>query len=180
MPDPFLQAARTQFDMQKDQIERAAAQLSEDQLLTRILPELNCVGVIMRHLAGSLRSRFTDFLDTDGEKTWRKRETEFSRDGLTRHALMQEWERGWGALFTTLDSLGPEDLTRTITIRTEPHTVALAIVRAINHCAYHTGQVLMLGRAIKHNDWDWLTIPPGESDRFNQEMLGRYGFGPDA
>jgi hypothetical protein len=132
----------------------------------------NSVAVIFKHVAGNLRSRWTDFLTTDGEKPDREREREFDASGEDRAAVLARWEQGWSVLFETLDGLEPADLLRTVTIRREPHTVIEAVSRQLSHYAYHAGQVVFLAKHLKSEGWRYLSIPPGESERFNSEMGG--------
>src|SRR5581483_1284144 len=127
--------------------EAAIAQVNDDELLRAIDPEANSIAVIMKHISGNLRSRFRDFLSTDGEKPDRNRDQEFIIDGNpTRDELLRVWEDSWNILFHQLDSLLPEDLQRTVTIRGQPHTVLQALNRQLAHYAYHVGQIVLLAK----------------------------------
>ena len=127
----------------------------------------------MKHVAGNLKSRWTEFLTTDGEKPWRNRDDEFVDTFSSRQELLDFWEQGWGCLFQSLESLRPEDLAKVVTIRGEPHTVPLAIHRSLAHCGYHIGQIVLIARILAEDKWETLTIPRGESASFNQRVWGR-------
>src|SRR5688572_26064278 len=144
----WLDEIKQRFQNDKSQVERAIAQLTDDDLRKRPAPTFNSIAVIMQHIAGNLISRWTDFLTTDGEKPDRNREGEFDDVKVSRDQLMKHWERGFKVLFDSLDSLREEDLTRTVYIRAEPHSVPKAIIRALDHVAYHTGQILFIARLV--------------------------------
>ncbi|MFG0315251.1 MAG: DUF1572 family protein [Phycisphaerales bacterium] len=161
---------------QKRWAEHAAGQVPDGLLHKAIAPGTNPVSVIMKHLAGSLRSRFTDFLTSDGEKEWRDREGEFIVGNEPRAEIMAVWERGWGVALGAVGALTEGDMERTVTIRSEPHTVPLAVVRAIGHSAYHTGQIMLVSRILAGSEgWAWATIAPGRSEEFRREMGERHG-----
>lgn len=170
-PDLWLDEIKLRFRTDKQIAEKAIVQLSEEELHRRLAPSTNSVAVIIRHVAGNLRSRWTDFLTTDGEKGDRDRESEFTDWTGTREELMQSWERGFAVLFETLDSLKPEDLHRTVTIRAEPHSVPRAIIRSLDHLAYHVGQVLLVARRVHAGDWKYITIAPGGSAEFSRHRM---------
>jgi hypothetical protein len=153
--------------------DRAIAQLTDDELWTRLDPASNSVGVIMRHMAGNMRSRWTDFRTSDGEKPDRRRDEEFEDVAVSREALLAEWEDGWAQVFAALDALSDDDLDDTVYIREEPHTVCRAIVRQVVHYAGHAYQILAIGKHLKGGAWESLSIPRGQSDAFNQQMLAR-------
>jgi hypothetical protein len=162
----YLEEARRIFERQKKQAERAMAQLSDQELFRQIDPESNSVAVIAKHIAGNMRSRWTDFLTSDGEKPWRDRDSEFIMDaGATRTQVMEWWEAGWKCLFDALDSLRPADLARAVTIRGEAHTLLQAINRQVDHYAHHVGQIVFLAKHLKGRDWKTLSIPRGQSAR---------------
>ena len=149
------------------------AQCPEDGLFITLDPESNSIAIIVKHMAGNMRSRWMDFLSTDGEKPDRNRDTEFEDAPKTRAALMELWERGWKYVFDALEPLTEADLTRTITIRTEPHSVMQAINRQIAHYAHHVGQILFLAKhlATKANGkWESLSIPRGKSAEINARV----------
>ena len=152
----------------KSMAERAMAQVSEDELTTSLDEEMNSISIVVKHMAGNMRSRWTDFLTSDGEKPDRQRDTEFLEAPATREALMQVWEEGWGRVFGALEPLSDADLGRTVTIRGEPHSVMQAINRQIGHYAYHIGQIVMLAKHFRGTDWKSLSIPRNRSADFNQ------------
>jgi hypothetical protein len=140
--------------------EGAINQVSDDQLFVAIDPESNSIAVIARHIAGNMKSRWTDFLTTDGEKPDRNRDGELIiNDGTTRADVMSWWESGWNSLFGALNALRPEDFARTITIRGEPHTIVQAINRQLVHYATHIGQIIFLAKHLKSQDWKTLSVP---------------------
>jgi hypothetical protein len=168
--DDFLEDVRHEFRRHKGLADRAMQQLDDDQFFHRPGPSVNPIALIVKHLAGNMISRWTDFLTTDGEKPSRDRDGEFVlTDADTRAGLMASWERGWSTLFGTLEGMPDSDLGRTVTIRGEPHSVRQALLRGMTHVAYHTGQILYLARFIRPES-PWLTIPPGAS----RGVPGRY------
>jgi hypothetical protein len=170
--DPFLAGTRAEFARQKAAAEKALAQLGDDDFFAQPDAESNSVAILVKHLAGNLRSRWTDFLTTDGEKPDRDRDGEFEiRPGDSRAALMAAWEDGWARLFTTLDALAPGDAGRTVRIRAERLTAAEAIQRQLAHTAGHVGQVILLARLRRGGDWRTLTVPRGESRAYTEAML---------
>ena len=146
------------------------AQCSDEALFTILDTESNSIAIIVKHMAGNMRSRWTDFLTTDGEKPDRNRDTEFDEPPRTRTELMELWERGWKLLLSALEPLSDADLTRTITIRTEPHSVTQAINRQIAHYSYHVGQIVFLSRHFAGDKWQTLTIPKKKSAEFNKKV----------
>lgn len=160
----YLDEARRCYRTLKKDADAAVAQLGDEQLWVTLDPESNSVGIIMRHVAGNLRSRWTDFLASDGEKPDRDRDGEFESPADTsRAALAADWEDGWARAAAALDALAPADLLRTVTIRGEPHTVLRAIERSMRHCASHVGQIVYLAKHLRGADWRTLSIPRGES-----------------
>ena len=155
----------------KRQAEGAMAQLSDEQFFAIPSEESNSVAIIVKHMTGNMRSRFTDFLTTDGEKPDRKRDQEFITDSDTRAGLMRVWEQNWQLVLDTVKSLRPDDLARTITIRAEPHSVLQAINRPVTHYALHTGQILFLAKHWKGKDWQTLSVPRGQSEQFNAKKM---------
>jgi uncharacterized damage-inducible protein DinB len=171
MTAPFLPSTIATFRKQKQMAERAIVQLSDEQLRTPLDANTNSIAVIMKHIGGNLRSRWTDFLTTDGEKPWRNRDDEFIDTFKSRDKIMQAWEAGWAALFTALESLHEADLGLEVTIRGEVHSVPLAILRALDHCGYHVGQIVLTARLlVGEKPWQTLTIPRGGSQQFNQRI----------
>ena len=150
--------------------DNAIAQCPEDKLSAEIDPESNSVGIIVKHMAGNMRSRWSNFLTTDGEKPDRQRDMEFEDAPATRAEIMAMWDAGWNYLFEALTSLTDADLSRTITIRTEPHSVTQAINRQIAHYSYHVGQIVYLARHFAGSNWRTLTIPKKKSSEFNAQV----------
>jgi len=160
------------FRMYKKLAERALAQCPDGDLLTPLDGESNCIAVIVKHMAGNMRSRWRDFLTTDGEKPDRKRDTEFEAPPQTRVEMMELWEGGWKYLFDALEGLDDAALTQTVTIRTEPHSVMQAINRQMGHYSYHVGQITFLAKhfAAKAGNWTAVTIPRKKSGEFNTKV----------
>jgi hypothetical protein len=169
----FLEDSLALFRYYKKLAERALEQVTDEQLLEVLDPEMNSIAVIAKHLAGNMRSRWTDLLTSDGEKPNRNRDSEFVEPPSTREALLKTWDEGWECLFSALEPLSPADLTRTVTIRGEPHSVMQAINRQIAHYAYHCGQIVFLAKHFQHAGWTSLSVPRGQSARFNQQVLER-------
>ena len=165
----YLDEARRSFRGYKRMAEGAMAQLTDDEFFRLIDPEANSVAIIVKHLAGNMRSRFTDFLTSDGEKPNRHRDTEFEMEsGTTRAEVMSWWDSGWQTVFAAIDPLTGEDLGRTVTIRNEPHSVLQAIHRQSLHYGYHIGQIVFLAKHLKGSSWKSLSIPKGMSETFNK------------
>ena len=164
---------RKLFVYYKDLGEKALAQVREEDLHRAVGEDGNSIAVIMRHIAGNARSRFTDFLTSDGEKPWRDREAEFMEDRATRIALLAEWDTGWACLLGVLDGLTDADLGRVVYIRNEAHMVEEALLRQLAHYAYHVGQIVLLARAFVGSGWASLSIPRGMSAAFNAGKFGK-------
>jgi hypothetical protein len=163
----YLDEAHRQMRGYKRLAEGAMAQLKDDELLITLDPEANSIALIVKHMAGNMRSRFTDFLTTDGEKPDRHRDQEFELSPATTRAdLTKWWEEGWAQVFAAIEGLKPEDVVRKVTIRGEPHTVLQAINRLIAHYAYHTGQIVFIAKHIRSGKWRSLSIPRGKSEDF--------------
>ena len=169
----FLDVTTAEFRSYKRAAEKAIAQLPDDALARRIDEGSNSVAVLMRHVGGNLRSRFTDFLTTDGEKPDRHRDREFEDGSPSREALLADWERGWSCLLDTLAALSPDDLSRQVVIRDEPLGVVKALQRSLAHVALHVGQIVFLAKHLAGGDWTTLSIPRGESEAFNEKMRGK-------
>lgn len=165
---PFLDSARKEFAYYRGLGERTFAQLPDEALFAEPAPGNNAIAVIVKHLHGNMMSRWTDFLTTDGEKPWRRRDDEFVNDLRTRDDLMQRWNDGWTCLFAAIDPLTPADLDRLVHIRTEPHTVAQAITRQLAHVPYHVGQIVLIGKLYLGDGFTSLSIPKGGSLAFNK------------
>jgi uncharacterized damage-inducible protein DinB len=166
----YLEDARALFAYYKKLGERAIAQVSDEQLGLTLDDEANSIATIVKHMAGNMRSRWTDFLTTDGEKPDRNRDSEFEEPPATRSALLQAWESGWACLFSALEPLTDADLTRTITIRGEAHSVMQAINRQLAHYPHHVGQIVLLARHFAHDHWQSLSVPRRGSAEFNRKV----------
>jgi uncharacterized protein DUF1572 len=169
----WIADAVLQFRKYKKLAEGALAQLADADFFRTIDPESNSVALIVKHLAGNLRSRWTDFLTADGEKSDRRRDEEFeARPTDSRESLMSAWEAGWAALFEALAPLEADDLLREVRIRREPHTVMQAVDRQLTHYAYHVGQIVLLARHFAGPRWKSLSIPKGKSSEFEVARSG--------
>ena len=163
----YLEEIRRQFRGHKRIAEAAMAQLEDKDFFITIDPESNSIAILVKHIAGNARSRFTEFLTTDGEKPDRFRDREFELTGETSRAeVMRWWEQGWSIVFSTLEGLKPDDLLRTVTIRQEPHTVLQALGRALAHYAQHIGQIVFLAKHLRSSEWKMLSIPRGKSEDY--------------
>ena len=161
------------FRYYKKLTERAIGQVTDEQLAAMLDPEMNSIALIVKHMAGNMRSRWTDFLTSDGEKPNRNRDTEFVDPPATRDALLATWNEGWDCLFRALEPLTEQDLERSVTIRGEVHSVMQAINRQMAHYSYHCGQIVFLAKHFKSADWQSLTVPRGKSEEFNRRVLSR-------
>jgi hypothetical protein len=166
----YLEDSLDLFRLNKKLAERAMAQVTDEQLVATLDDESNSIGIVVKHMAGNMRSRWTDFLTTDGEKPDRNRDSEFVEPPLTREALLQVWEDGWARVFSALEPLSESDLSRTVTIRGEAHSVMQAINRQVAHYAYHVGQIVMLAKHFAHDRWQSLSVPRNRSAEFNQKV----------
>ncbi len=170
----YLENVIAEFRLLKKQGERAMEQLADEEFFVTLDPEGNSVAVIVKHLAGNMRSRWENFLTSDGEKPDRFRDQEFILDANTpRDQVMNWWEQGWQHVFTALEPLQPEDAMRTIIIRQEQHTVVQAVNRQLTHYATHVGQIVFLAKHLKSAAWKTLSVPRGQSEQFNQEHFDR-------
>ena len=170
----YLASVRKSFRTYKTLGDKALAQLAADEdVLRAIGEESNSIAVIVKHLRGNMRSRWTDFLTSDGEKPDRKRDEEFVvGERVTRGDVLGWWEEGWGYALRALDALGPDDLTTTVHIRGEAHTVVEAINRQIAHAAYHVGQIVYLAKQWRGAGFQSLSIPRGQSEEVNRRTFG--------
>ncbi|HTW58768.1 MAG TPA: DUF1572 family protein [Terriglobales bacterium] len=163
----YLEEARRQFRGHKRMGESAMAQLRDEDFFVTLDPESNSVAILVKHLAGNMRSRFTDFLSTDGEKPDRFRDREFEVTAATTRAdVMRWWEEGWSVVLSTIESLKAEDVMRTVTIRNQPHTVLQALNRQIAHYSAHVAQIVFLAKHLRSSEWKTLSIPRGKSEEF--------------
>ena len=166
----YLEDSLGVFRYYKKLAEEAMGQLTDEQLRCTLDPEMNSVAILVKHMVGNMRSRWSDFLTTDGEKPERNRDAEFEVPPEGREALMELWESGWATVFGALEPLTEADLSRTVTIRGEAHSVMQAINRQLAHYPYHCGQIVFLAKHLKHSDWRCLSVPRGKSQEFNARV----------
>ncbi len=170
----ILRTALREFRALKTLGDKAMAQLDDRDFFVAIAPESNSVAVIVKHIAGNMRSRWTDFLTSDGEKPDRQRDTEFEIGPTTTRAdVMRWWEDGWRLTFDAIEPLRPADLQWTVLIRQEPHTVIEAVSRQLTHYGLHIGQIVFLAKHLRSSQWQSLSIPRGMSEEFNRKMRER-------
>jgi len=166
----YLEDALAVFRYYKKLAERAIEQVSDEHLFNVLDHEANSIAIIVKHMTGNMRSRWTDFLTTDGEKPDRNRDSEFVGPPATREALMHEWEDGWARVFSALEPLADADLTRTVTIRGEAHSVMQAINRQLAHYPHHVGQIVLLAKHFACDHWQSLSVPRNQSAEFNRKV----------
>lgn len=166
----YIEDSLSLFRQYKHLAERAMEQLTEEQLCVAIDPESNSVAIIVKHMTGNMRSRWTDFLSSDGEKPARNRDSEFIAPPTDRKSLMDAWEQGWQCVFSAIEPLTDADLSRTVMIRGEAHSVMQAINRQIAHYASHVGQIIFLSKHMAGNHWKTLSVPRNRSAEFNQKV----------
>ena len=166
----YLEDSLTLFRYYKKLAERAMDQVTEEQLFATIDREANSIGIVVKHMAGNMRSRWTDFLTTDGEKPDRNRDNEFADPPTTREALLTVWEGGWNCLFQALEPLSDADLGRSVLIRGEAHSVMQAVNRQVAHYAHHVGQIVLLARHFADDKWESLSIPRNRSAEFTRKV----------
>lgn len=169
----FLESAIKLFNYYKKLGEGAIAQLNDTEVLQQPNDASNSISLIVHHLSGNMLSRWTDFLNSDGEKSWRNREAEFAESYPDKAVMLKAWEAGWSCLLNALENLKPEDLSKIIYIRNEGQSVLEAIQRQLAHYSSHIGQILFQAKALKGNDFKSLSIPKGSSDSFNKEKFSR-------
>ena len=169
----YLSDVVDQFRKLKDLGDKALAQVRDEDLFATLDPESNSLAILVQHMAGNMRSRWTDFLHSDGEKPDRDRDSEFELTGTTREELLARWEEGWRCLFQALAALHEEDLAMTVLIRAEPHSVIKAINRQLTHYGYHVGQIVFLAKHFASDHWKTLSVPRGGSAAFNAAKMGR-------
>jgi len=173
----YLEEVRRQLDGYKRLGEGALSQLKDEDFFVTLDPESNSIAIIVKHITGNMRSRFTDFLTTDGEKPTRHRDQEFELGPtITRAEVMRWWDDGWAVVFSAIDTLKPDDLMRTVTIRNEPHTVLQAVNRQLAHYALHIGQFIFLAKHLRSSQWKTLSIARGKSQDY-QAVVDKYDKG---
>ncbi len=163
----YLESAKRQFNMYKQLAEKAMAQIDDSELNWQANEDSNSIVMIVKHMWGNMLSRWTDFLTTDGEKEWRKRDAEFENEELGRAGMMKKWDEGWQCLFNALDSITDADLEKIIYIRNDGHTILEAINRQIAHYSYHVGQIVYISKLRDKNEWNSLSIPRNKSNDYN-------------
>ncbi len=167
----YIEDSISLFRFCKKQGEGAMEQVSDEQLFATLDPEMNSIAIIVKHMAGNMRSRWTDFLTSDGEKPDRNRDTEFEQPPSTRADLLKAWNDGWSRVFSALEPLSDSDLERTVTIRGELHSVMQAINRQIAHYSYHVGQIVFLAKHLNASGWKSLSVPRNKSAEFNRKVM---------
>lgn len=173
MEKVFITSINKIFLQYKTLAEKSFEQLTDNEINYIPASESNSISLIVKHMSGNMLSRWTDFYTTDGEKDWRNRDEEFEGKYLSKAALLSDWEKGWECLFNITQQLTSNDLSKTVFIRKEPHTVMDAVNRQIAHYSYHVGQIVYLAKLIKQDNWNSLSIPKGKSKEFNDKLLGK-------
>ena len=173
MTNDYLASVKKQFEYYKLLGDKTFSQLEDQNLFWQYNADSNSIATIVKHLCGNMRSRWTDFLTTDGEKEWRNRDAEFENDILTRQELLDTWEIGWDCLFNALNSLTEEDLQKEIYIRNQGHSVMEAINRQLAHYPYHVGQIVFIGKMLSKSNWTSLSIPKGNSNSYNADKFSK-------
>lgn len=173
----YLNSTKKQFEYYRSLGEKTFDQLDEKDLFWQYNDASNSIAIIVKHLWGNMRSRWTDFLTSDGEKEWRDRDSEFETALTSKEELLRKWDDGWNCLFDALESINEDNFDTKIYIRNQEHSIIEAINRQMAHYAYHVGQIVYIGRMIKGAEWKSLTIPKGRSEEFNREKIskGKHG-----
>lgn len=169
----YLKIVQERFSDVKDLGDKTISQLSEEDIHWKLNNTSNSIAIIVKHLSGNMISRWSDFLTTDGEKSTRNRDQEFEDNLSSKQEMITVWEKGWHTLFDALSRLENRDLLKDITIRGEKHTVLEAIERQMAHYAYHVGQIVYIGKQLKGDDWETLSIPIGKSEEYLQSKLNK-------
>ena len=169
----YLESVKKQFQYYKMLGEKTFEQVPEEKLFWQTNEESNSIAMVVKHLHGNMLSRWTDFLTSDGEKEWRKRDEEFDNDIASAAELLAKWNGGWNCLFEAIDPLTENDLEKVVYIRNMGHSVVEAINRQLAHYAYHVGQIVFIGKMVKNGDWESLSIPKGKSKAYNQEKFSK-------
>lgn len=169
----FLESAKKMFLYYKTLGEKAIDQVATEQLFVSFNEDSNSIATIVKHMWGNMLSRWTDFLESDGEKPWRDRDSEFVNDIKDREELLHKWNEGWKCLFDALDSIKPDQLSQIIYIRNEGHTVIEAIHRQLTHYPYHVGQMIYAAKLLKKDPWESLSVPKNHSKQFNEDKFSK-------
>jgi hypothetical protein len=177
MEDNYLKSVKLQFEYYKSLGEKTFDQLHEEELFWMFNEESNSIAIIANHLWGNMKSRWTDFLNSDGEKKWRDRDFEFELVIKSKSELLDKWNEGWGILFNAINTVSKDNFETEIFIRNQSHNILEALNRQMMHYAYHIGQIVYIGRMIKGKDWKSLSIPKGKSKDFNSKKIakGKHG-----
>ena len=173
LAENYLESITKQFEYYKLLGERTFNQLSDDQLFWQFNDESNSIAIIVNHLSGNMKSRWTQFLTSDGEKEWRNREKEFESVIQSREELLEYWAAGWDCVFKALNTITTENFNTQVYIRNQGHTIMEAVHRQFAHYAYHIGQVVYIGSMLKGKEWESLSIPKGKSSDFNKEKFSK-------
>lgn len=173
MESNYLANVKLQFEYYKSVGDKTFDQISENELFWQYNANSNSIAIIVNHIHGNMKSRWTDFLTSDGEKEWRKRDEEFEDIIKTRGELLKKWEEGWQILFSAIDSINPDNFGTTIYIRNQQHTVVDAFNRQLAHYAYHIGQIVYVAKMTGAENWQSLTIPKGKSKEFNSSKISK-------
>ncbi len=173
MNSNYLESVIKQFEYYKMLGDKTFAQVPDQKLFYQFNEDSNSIAVIVNHLWGNMLSRWTDFLNSDGEKEWRNRDSEFENTIQSRQEIISKWEEGWSCFFSALNSLNEEDLDKIIYIRNQGHTVMEAINRQLAHYPYHIGQIVFIGKMLSENNWQSLSIPKGNSNQYNSEKFSK-------
>jgi hypothetical protein len=174
MTNTYLISVVKRLEYYKTLGEKTFEQLADDQLFWQYNEESNSIAMIVQHLAGNMLSRWTDFLNSDGEKSWRNRDSEFEAVIKNRKDLLEKWNEGWNCMLDALNSITESDLEKEILIRNEPHSAVDAINRQLAHIPYHVGQIVFIGKMLAGSKWHSLSIPKGKSGTFNEEKFAKH------
>jgi len=173
MKEGYLKSVKKQFEYYKSLGEKTFAQIDEQDFFISSDAASNSIAIIVNHLYGNMKSRWTDFLTTDGEKKWRDRDSEFEAILKTKEELILKWNEGWQCLFFALDTINNDNFDTEIYIRNQKHSIVEAINRQMMHYAYHVGQIVYIGRMLKNRSWETLSVPKGKSDEFNSQKFSK-------
>ena len=170
----YLKSVINRFETYKLLGEKTFEQLSENDIQWQYNEVSNSITITVKHIVGNMLSRFTNFLNEDGEKPWRQRDTEFDNSYKSKAEMLEAWEEGWKCVFDAIEPLTEERLEQTVLIRNEKHTIVEALNRQLAHYAYHIGQIVYVARMLKGNDWKSLSIPKGKSEEFNKNYIPKH------
>ena len=173
MDNSYLKSTITQFKYNKTLADKTFNQLTKDELFWQYNKESNSIAIIVKHIAGNMLSRWTKFLTEDGEKPWRDRDNEFINTFNSKQELIDYWEKGWKCLFASLDDINEENKNTIVYISNHGHTITEAINRQLCHYSYHIGQIVVLGKMVKNENWETLSVPKGASKIYNEEKFSK-------